>query len=377
MCKSANVYDSDSAPIYLNIDILRFVAPCRANRDESGRPKTIEINGAERLRFSSQSIKASIREAFGFVSNVNKDELKKLAESYDGDEKHNHSYYLPESVVYEVCGSKEPKEDEKEATSEGKDNVILYVTLENLHNIMMSKKDIKKKTEKEDKKNAKDSKDGKKGKATKKECVKDEVAKVSPDIDLFGRMYASNDAFKVEACAQVAHAVSVGKVEIIDDNWVCRSSIDGQAGCVTMGESGIGSALMYFNASLNISELNNRKYSKEQIIDIVKRFVMSNYSLEMKSGASGTAHNALPCYCRVTIKNSSPKNHLGAFYTPVDGDDTIEDVISELDSYINGEIEESECINDYKGIENKGDSFRFKANKESLDKLNAILNDLV
>lgn len=373
MCKSANV--SASAPIYLNIDILRFVAPCRANRDESGRPKTIEINGSERLRFSSQSVKASIREAFGFVSNVNKDELKKLVKDYDGDETHNHSYYLPESVVYEVCGSKEHKEDEKEATSEGKDNVILYVTLENLHNIMMSKKDIKKQSD--SKKNAKDIKDEKKEKASKKECVKDEVAKVSPDIDLFGRMYASNDAFKVEACAQVAHAVSVGKVEIIDDNWVCRSSIEGQAGCVTMGESGIGSALMYFNASLNISELKNRKYSKEQIIDIVKRFVMSNYSLEMKSGASGTAHNALPCYCRVTIKNSSPKNHLGAFYTPVDGDDTIEDVINKLDMCINGEIEESECINDYKGIENKGDSFRFKANKESLDKLNAILNELI
>ena len=366
MCKSANV--SASAPIYLNIDILRFVAPCRANRDESGRPKTIEINGAERLRFSSQSIKASMREAFGFVSNVNKDELKKLVKDYDGDEKHNHSYYLPESVVYEVCGLKEPKEGEKETSSDGKDNVILYVTLENLHNILMSKNDIKKKTSKEDKKNEK---------ASKKECVKDEVAKVSPDIDLFGRMYASNDAFKVEACAQVAHAVSVGKVEIIDDNWVCRSSIEGQAGCVTMGESGIGSALMYFNASLNISELNNRKYSKEQIIDIVKRFVMSNYSLEMKSGASGTAHNALPCYCRVTIKNSSPKNHLCAFYTPVDADDTIEDVISNLDRCINDEIEESECINDYKGIENKGDSFRFKANKESLDKLNAILNELI
>ena len=366
MCKSANV--SASAPIYLNIDILRFVAPCRANRDESGRPKTIEINGAERLRFSSQSIKASIREAFGFVSNVNKDELKKLAESYDGDEKHNHSYYLPESVVYEVCGSKEPKEDEKETSSEGKDNVILYVTLENLHNIMMSKKDIKKKTSKEDKK---------KEKAPKKECVKDEVAKVSPDIDLFGRMYAYNDAFKVEACAQVAHAVSVGKVEITDDNWVCRSSIEGQAGCATMGESGIGSALMYFNSNLNISELNNRKYSKEQIVDIVKRFVMSNYSLEMKSGASGTAHNELPCYCRVTIKNSSPKNHLCAFYTPVDGDDTIEDVINKLDRCISCEIEESECINDYKGIENKGDSFCFKANKESIDKLNAILNELI
>lgn len=371
MCNSANVYDSNSAPIYLNIDILRFVAPCRANRDESGRPKTIEINGAERLRFSSQSVKASIREEFGFVPNVNKDELKKLVEAYDGDEKHNHSYYLPESVVYEVCGLKEPKEDEKEAAS----NVILYVTLENLHNILMSKKDIKK--PKEDKKNTKSGKDEKKEKTPKKECVKDEVSKVSPDIDLFGRMYASNDAFKVEACAQVAHAVSVGKVEIIDDNWVCRSSIDGQAGCVTMGESGIGSALMYFNANLNISELNNRKYSKDQIVDIVKRFVMSNYSLEMKSGASGTAHNELPCYCRVTIKNSSPKNHLGAFYTPVDGDDTIDEVINKLDRCINDEIEESECINDYKGIENKGDSFRFKASKESLNKLNAILNDLV
>ena len=223
MCKSANV--SASAPIYLNIDILRFVAPCRANRDESGRPKTIEINGAERLRFSSQSIKASIREEFGFVPNVDKDELKKLVESYDGDEKHNHSYYLPESVVCEVCGSKEPKEGEKEASSDGKDSVILYVTLENLHNIMMSKKDIKKQSE--SKKNAKGGKEEKKEKAPKKECVKDEVAKVSPDIDLFGRMYASNDAFKVEACAQVAHAVSVGKVEIIDDNWVCRSSIEG------------------------------------------------------------------------------------------------------------------------------------------------------
>lgn len=381
MCKSSNV--STSVPIYLNIDILRFVAPCRANRDESGCPKTIKINGAERLRFSSQSVKASIRDAFGFVSNVDIDELKELVKNYDGKEE-NRSYYLTESIVCDVCGltksdkkdkptakkSSKKKSDETPSVDEmlfsddsenedtGSDKsekeVSLYISLANLHQLMN-------------------------GKTTLTKVSKEDVSEITKDINLFGRMYAANKAFRVEACAQIAHAVSVGKVDLVGDNWICRSSVDGTCSR-NMGVSEIGSALMYFNANLNVSELlEHRGYSKEDVVDIVNRFVMSNYALEMKSGASGTAHNDLPCYCRITLKNSLPKNHLRAFYTPIDGDTTIEEVIEALDRCIDEEVKQSDCIYKFfnNNKENKGKSFRFKANDDSLVELDSTLNELI
>lgn len=367
---------SKTSTLYLNIDMLRFFPPCRCNRDENNQQKTIIINGSERMQISSQCIKSAIRPAYGFVSKINKEELREQVKNYKDGEV-NPSYYISEADVSDICNLKKEatnsKSKKKEETQEEvepeetkskdgkeKDNVVLYLSLENLHNICKSGKPLKKKDK-------------------VKEYVNDEVKNVPPDISLFGRMYASNKFMQVEACSQISHAISVHSAKNKDDLWVCNSSVDDEnknMGCLTMGTSGICSSLMYFNANVNISELLKR-YSKEETEEIVKCFVFSYFTMRFNSGASGTAHNMLPSYFRVTVGNIAPENHFDAFLSPLDSKAPISEAIDILKDTIDKGLETSKCINKYTGIETKVESFDFDFLEPSVTKLHNVLHDMI
>src|SRR3954451_8566391 len=46
---------------FVQLHLLTFYPPANLNRDDTGRPKTAVVGGAERLRVSSQSIKRAVR----------------------------------------------------------------------------------------------------------------------------------------------------------------------------------------------------------------------------------------------------------------------------------------------------------------------------
>jgi hypothetical protein len=46
---------------FVQLHLLTFYPPANLNRDDTGRPKTAVIGGAERLRISSQSLKRAVR----------------------------------------------------------------------------------------------------------------------------------------------------------------------------------------------------------------------------------------------------------------------------------------------------------------------------
>src|SRR3954463_8437926 len=46
---------------FVQLHLLTFYPPANLNRDDTGRPKTAIVGGAERLRVSSQSIKRAVR----------------------------------------------------------------------------------------------------------------------------------------------------------------------------------------------------------------------------------------------------------------------------------------------------------------------------
>src|ERR1700676_3412728 len=56
---------------FLQLNLLTSYPPANLNRDDTGRPKTAIIGGAERLRISSQSLKRAVR-----TSDVFKTKLK-------------------------------------------------------------------------------------------------------------------------------------------------------------------------------------------------------------------------------------------------------------------------------------------------------------
>src|SRR5262252_6724278 len=46
---------------FVQLHLLTFYPPANLNRDDTGRPKTAFIGGAERLRISSQALKRAVR----------------------------------------------------------------------------------------------------------------------------------------------------------------------------------------------------------------------------------------------------------------------------------------------------------------------------
>ena len=349
MCNSNN-------SLFLNIDLLRFMPPCRVNRDENNRQKTIMINGGERLRISSQCIKAGLRNLFGFNDCVDKEELvTKIKDYKDGDP--NESFYLSEDVFNEICGIYT-----KEKIDKGSSNVVVYVSLKELKDISSLPKESR----------------------TKKEngglsLLKKENILLTDDVSLFGRMYAIDSTFKVESASQVAHAFSIQDVEITNDNWVCRNSLSDVTHCTTMNYQGIGSALMYFNANLNISDLIKKKYNKEKIISLVVKFVVGFYTLLLNSGVSGTASNTLPVYCHVTVGNKTAYNHSTCFYKPLDHGSSFEDAIELLKKAIDEDNKLEEGIRSVMtpNVKVEYSSKEFKPTIEEIKQLKDTLNKLI
>lgn len=325
--------------IYLNLDILRFIPPCRTNRDENNRPKTIIINGGERLFISSQCIKSCLRSQFGLQMDVDKDKLiEDIKECIKGNKEYKEedlqkSFYLSESFVKDLIKGKD----------KGGDNVVLFMSFKELVETYKAKKLV--------------------------------WCKKIPAIDIFGRMYASDEDAKTEAVSQIAPAYSVQDVTVLDDLWVCRNSLTDKRGCTTMGNNGLLSSLVYFNANLNLSEILNREYSKETVIDLAKTFTMGMYNLRLNSGVSGTSHNTLPSYCHITIGNVLPLNHSSLFYTSQDKDHVIEESISKLKDKIEKDNNALKAINSFYGNPTRIDSFEF--NPDNFTYLQNSLNSML
>jgi hypothetical protein len=189
-------------------------------------------------------------------------------------------------------------------------------------------------------------------------------------------MYASNKHFNVEALAQVAYGVSVHDVDVFNDNWVCRSS-DINSSCITMGDRGLCSALMYFNSNVNITGFLERDYTKEQTVENIIEYVRGYCNMRFDSGVTGTACNGDNTYCLITLGNIPPCNHFSAFFNPMDGGSKIEEAISLLKNSIEENIKDVEGEFSYLGITPKFitlDNFKFGRDWSTLkNKLEGLL----
>lgn len=341
MEKKMTTYSSSEKNLCLNIDILRFLPPCRCNRNDNGDQKSIDINGTRRLYVSSQCIKSNIRKYFGFKTFSDISYIEDKLNNYSEDME-DESYNLTEKDYNSLIGkknsggnkssnkktskkkSKENSEDVAEETintesengssSSGSDNVCIHTSLKELYELRnpvdKDKKDVK------------------------------VIYNPNIEISLFGRMYANDKDWNVEAACQVSHAVSIQKTEFEDDTWVCRQSDMSKLGCITMGTSNIGSAIVYYSVNLNIKDLL-KKYNNdvEAVKKYVAKFLVATYAHPLESGANGTNHNSQPLFFNVTIGNFIPHNHLEVFYKPVEPDSDIDSIKETLKQSIHKDLE--------------------------------------
>ena len=154
--------------------------------------------------------------------------------------------------------------------------------------------------------------------------MKAEVSKVfhgsqAVDIALFGRMLANAPDLNTDASAQVAHAISVDRVDQDFDYFtaVDDCAADDNAGAGMIGTVSFNSSTLYRYATVDIDSLYGQLGDPEAAACGVAAFVEA-FVKSMPTGKQNTfANRTLPNAVVVAIRKSQPINAVSAFEVPV------------------------------------------------------------
>lgn len=298
---------------YLDLHILQTVPPSNVNRDDTGSPKTAVFGGVRRARVSSQAWKRAMRLAF-------KDLL-------DADDLGNRTRKLVELLATEIAAQ---APDLKETAGELAENVWkaskIAVTpppvkkgetaarpAESSYLVFVSRHQIRSLAELA-------IEAAQSGTALDpKEVRRRADTGHSIDIALFGRMVAEMTDINVDACAQVAHALSVHPV---DNEFDYFTAVDDLAPADNPGAGMIGtvefnSSTLYRYATLHIDALRKALGDDEVTERAVRAFVQA-FVTSMPTGKQNTfANRTLPDAVLVQVRDNQPVNLVGAFEEPI------------------------------------------------------------
>ena len=303
--------------MYLDLYALQSVPPSNINRDDTGSPKTAMYGGALRARVSSQAWKRAMREMFSdllpegqlgvrtkFVVPLIADRIAAKREDLA-----EQSVDFAKAVL-DATGIKSSETDRK-GSDEGTlaTGYLVFIAnreLDDLADIAISWADGGVDPKKPDSKSKKDVQKAFKG-----------IQAV--DIALFGRMLADASDFNVDACSQVAHAISVNEISQEYDYFtaVDDCAADDNAGAGMLGTVSFNSSTLYRYATVNVDALMEQLENAEATACGVAAFVEA-FIKSMPTGKQNTfANRTLPNMVAVSLRDDQPINLATAFERPV------------------------------------------------------------
>ncbi|HPH12039.1 MAG TPA: type I-E CRISPR-associated protein Cas7/Cse4/CasC [Thermotogota bacterium] len=347
----------------IEIHMLQNHAPSNLNRDDTGSPKDCIFGGVRRARISSQCLKRTIR-----ISSVFRDAVGQVGIGIRSRQfpRMVKEYLIGKGMAEDValvCQSKVPelaakKKKEKETDEEEKPEEKETESKEMAQSVFFTVEDIKAVGDcflqiaeilNNDKNKIKKIKinSEKKTKKEKKEPIQEDLKEaedvlgvlkkrrnITPDIALFGRMTTSDAFVDVEASTQVAHAISVNKMDqefdfytAIDDLQDRRLMKD--AGADMMDDIEFTSACFYKYFSIDYAGLvdNLTGQSKDETIvedakTLVKKLIPAFIEAAAFVSPSGKqnsfAAHQLPDAILVEVKEENiPVSYANAFLKPI------------------------------------------------------------
>lgn len=329
--------------MYLDLYALQSVPPSNINRDDTGSPKTAMYGGALRARVSSQAWKRAMREMFlDLLSEGQLGVRTKFVVPLIADRIAAKREDLAEQsvdfakAVLDATGIKSSETDRK-GSDEGTlaTGYLVFIAnreLDDLADIAISWADGGIDPKKPDNKSKKDIQQAFKG-----------IQAV--DIALFGRMLADASDFNVDACSQVAHAISVNEISQEYDYFtaVDDCAADDNAGAGMLGTVSFNSSTLYRYATVNIDALVEQLESSEATACGVAAFVEA-FVKSMPTGKQNTfANRTLPSVVAVSLRDDQPINLAAAFERPVyaERDRSITQIASERLAACAKDVEEA------------------------------------
>lgn len=257
-----------STNTYIDVHVIQTLPPSNVNRDDTGSPKTAVFGGVTRARVSSQAWKRATRLAFeNFLDSKDLGlRTKRVVEvlltrtaSLAPDLTEDARLEAVRSVLTSALGVKLTKNKKDDPYEESG----YLVFLSNLQLDSLAEAAVKVARGEEFDKKALTA------------IVKENN---SIDLALFGRMVADVTDLRVDAAAQVAHAISVHAVEnefdyytAIDDDKSKDAEEDAGAGMI--GTVEFNSSTLYRYATVSVHRLRENLGDDEAVVRGVEAFV--------------------------------------------------------------------------------------------------------
>ncbi|MER8066857.1 type I-E CRISPR-associated protein Cas7/Cse4/CasC [Streptomyces sp. NPDC094034] len=338
--------------IFLDVHALQTVPPSNLNRDDTGAPKSAVYGGVPRARVSSQAWKRATRTYFSDENLLDPSELgvrtKKVAEvlaaritAMDPALNGAEALRLAAEVIHGATGSKiEVPKRKADAAKDGADEpapeskYLMFLSARQLDGLAALAIE-----------GADDIKVYLKDKDNKARAREVADTRHSVDIALFGRMVADSADFNVDAAVQVAHAISVHRVDNESDYYtaVDDENTDAESGAGMIGTVDFNSATLYRYAALGVHQLakNLGEGLREEeprtapVRRAVEAFVRS-FLESLPTGKINTfGHHTLPDAVVVKLRTTRPISFVAAFEDPVTGESGhLREAVARLAEYI-------------------------------------------
>lgn len=322
----------------LEIHVLQSFPPANLNRDENGMPKSTVFGGYPRARISSQCQKRAVRLFYQEQSEIPAEQFAQRSRAWMPELKallvaENISEIQAETatkLALEVLGAKfeDDKIESKTIMFLGRTEIaaIADILIKNWNSIKPGLSD------KEPKLPAKDPN-------IAKVIEKALIDSGKPgDIALFGRMMASLPTVNVDAAVQMAHAISVNKLQQEFDFFTAVDDLGSSddAGADHMGETGYNSSTYYRFTTLDTKQLQSNLGSDVKADAIARAFAEAFIKAIPTGHQNGFAAHSLPAAVMVVVRKGQPISLVDAFENPVapkSGKSLLENALSKLDSH--------------------------------------------
>ncbi|MBU5421858.1 type I-E CRISPR-associated protein Cas7/Cse4/CasC [Cellulomonas hominis] len=305
----------------IDLHVLQTVPPSNVNRDDTGSPKTAVFGGVRRARVSSQAWKRAARLAFSDL--LDRENLgtrtKRIVEvvaervTASRPDLAGRAPSLAEGVV-RGTGIELEKATRTRSGAEPvevqQSKYLVFLSHLQLDQLAAKAVEI---ADAPDPEAAMKAFKGKEG----KDLLKRDH---SVDLALFGRMVADDKDLSVDACAQVAHAISVHGIDNEFDYFTAvddEKGDDEDAGAGMIGTVEFNSSTLYRYATVDVDRLRDNLGDDEATRRAVEAFIQA-FVTSMPTGKQNTfANRTLPDVVVVTARDSQSVNLVGAFEDPV------------------------------------------------------------
>lgn len=326
---------------FLQLHLLTPFGPANLNRDDLGRPKTAIVGGAPRLRISSQSLKRAWRTSDVFADAL-RDKIgvrtKELGvEVRDRMLESGAHPRLVEKAAQQIAAEfgklrKLTADDKKQLGSDDlpeKKRRALEdkpYQIEQLAHLSSGERQAVHEL-------------ASTLAAENREPTKEELRLLrkdhgAADIALFGRMLAAQPAFNSDAACQVAHAITVHKVQVEDDFFTAVDDLnegEDDVGAGHMGEIEFGAGVFYGYVCLDRALLGRHLGdASDDWKATIEALVECAATVAPTGKQNSFASRARAMYVVAEKGDQQPRSLMAAFVRPVYGQNQLQDAIDRL-----------------------------------------------